>query len=345
MMDSMTNIQNYLRIALVAAVANLAMGGPSMAQTAAKPVAPVAAAPAPAASNSLGGDDKVVATVNGYEIKTSEVRMAFDDVIGQLPNLPAKMRYPFVVEFLIERHLIAQVAAKEGVADTDDYKRRLAAYQAKALRDSYLADRLAPTITDAELKTEYDAEAAKVQQTERVRAHHILVATEKEANDIIAKLKAGAKFEDLAKQYSLDGSKDYGGDLGYFSAPEMVPEFSKAAFALKVGELSAPTKSDYGWHVIRLDDRKMGTAPPFDQVKDALRNVKVRDKLQAKLQSLQSTAKVDLLDPDLKKAHDDYQAQVKAAQDQAKTQGGAAQPDDGGKGDLVAPDDVPAKKQ
>lgn len=344
LMDSMTNIQNYLKIALIVVMANLAVFSPSMAQTAAKAPAP-AATPAPAAANSLSGDDKVVATVNGYEIKTSEVRMAFDDVIGQLPNLPAKMRYPFVVEFLIERHLIAQVAAKEGVADTDDYKRRLAAYQAKALRDSYLAEKIAPTITDAELKVAYDTEAAKVTQTERVRAHHILVATEKEATDIIAKLKAGAKFEDLAKQYSLDGSKDYGGDLGYFSAPEMVPEFSKAAFALRVGEISAPIKSDFGWHVIRLDDRKMGTAPPFDQVKDALRNVKVRDKLQAKLQSLQSTAKVELLDPDLKKAHDDYQAQVKAAESQPKAQPGAAQPDDSGKGDLAAPDDVPAAQQ
>ena len=343
-MDSMTKIQNYLKIALLSTFTVISVVGPSLAQTTAKAPAP-AVAPAQTAANSLAGDDKTVAMVNGYEIKTSEVRMAFDDVIGQLPNLPAKMRYPFVVEFLIERHLVAQVAAKEGVADSEDYKRRLAAYQAKALRDSYLAGKLAPTITEAELKTEYDAEAAKVQATERIRARHILVATEKEATDIAAKLKAGAKFEDLAKQYSLDGSKDYGGDLGYFTAPEMVAEFSKAAFAMKVGELSAPVKTDYGWHVIRLDDRKMGTAPPFDQVKEALRNVKVRDKLQAKLQSLQSTAKVDLIDPDLKKAHEDYVAQQKVLQDQAAKQGGAAAVDDGGKGDLAPTDSVPAKKQ
>jgi len=343
----MTNIQNYLKIALLATYSSVAVLSPALAQTAGKAAAPAAAATAPAqnAANSLGGDDKTVATVNGYEIKTSEVRMAFDDVIGQLPNLPAKMRYPFVVEFLIERHLIAQVAAKEGVADTEDYKRRLAAYQAKALRDSYLAGKLAPTISEADLKAEYDAEAAKVQQTERIRARHILVATEKEATDIIAKIKGGAKFEDLAKQYSLDGSKDYGGDLGYFTAPEMVPDFSKAAFAMKVGDISAPVKTDYGWHVIRLDDRKMGTAPPYDQVKEALRNVKVRDKLQAKLQSLQSTAKVDLIDPDLKQAHDEYLAQQKTQQDQA-TKNGAAQPDGGGKGDLAPADPAPpAKKQ
>jgi peptidyl-prolyl cis-trans isomerase C len=283
------------------------------------------------------GDDPVVAKVNGYEIKASEVRMAYDDIVGQLPNLPANIRYPFVVQALIERHLLAQVAAKEGVADSEDYKRRLAAYQAKALRDSYLVTKVGPSITDAEIKAEYDQLAAKVQQTERVRARHILVATQKDADDIEAKLKAGAKFEDLAKQYSLDNSKDYGGDLGYFTAPEMVPEFSQAAFALKVGEVSAPVKTQFGWHIIKLEDRKMGTAQPFDQVKDAIRNTLMAKKVQEKLAGLQGTAKVDLVDPDLKKQYDAFQAQQKNIQQQ---QGAAAvvngQTDDSGKGDLTA---------
>jgi peptidyl-prolyl cis-trans isomerase C len=309
----------------------------------------------------LTGDDKTVATVNGYEIKTSEVRMAFDDVIGELPNMPAKLRFPFVVEFLIERHLLAQVAAKDGIADSDDYKRRLAAYQAKALRDSYLAQKLAPSIKEEEIKAAYDKESAKVTQTERIRARHILVATEKEANDIEDKLKAGAKFEDLAKQYSLDGSKDYGGDLGYFTAPEMVPEFSKAAFALKVGEVSKPIKTDYGWHVIRLDDRKLGAAQPYDQVKGAIRNVLLRQKVQDTLAGLQGTAKVEIIDPDLKKAQAEASAQQKALQDKQNQNAGAAAvtgqgdgtTDSSGKGDLLAPDAAdapadpadPAKKQ
>jgi len=331
-MDSMTHFQFSLKSALLVGVFGLSLfTAQAHAQT--------------ATADTLAGDDKTIATVNGYEIKTSEVRMAFDDVIGQLPNMPAKLRFPFVVEFLIERHLLAQVAAKEGSAESDDYKRRLAAYQAKALRDSYLAEKIAPSVTEAEIKAAYDKEASKVAQTERIRARHILVATEKEANDIEAKLKAGAKFEDLAKQYSLDGSKDYGGDLGYFTAPEMVAEFSKAAFALKQGEVSAPVKTDYGWHVIRLDDRKMGSAQPYDQVKAAIKNVLVRDKVQALLSSLQGTAKVEVLDPDLKKAQAEAQAQNKALIDQQKQNGAAAAvqgnsdgADTGGKGDLTLPD-------
>src|SRR3954447_5521704 len=114
------------------------------------------------------GDDKVVAVVNGHEIKTSEVQMAAEDILGQLPNLPAHIRYPFIVEYLVERHLLAQAAVKEGIAESDEYKRRLALYQAKALRDAYFAQVIAPSVTDEETKAAYDEEASKIIQTERV---------------------------------------------------------------------------------------------------------------------------------------------------------------------------------
>jgi len=287
-------------------------------------------------------DDKVIAIVNGHEIKISEVQMATDDIIGQLPDLPPKLRYPFVVEFLIERHLMAQLAVKEGVADTDEYKRRLALYQAKALRDAYFFQKIRPQVTDEEIKAAYDSESAKVAQTERVLVLHIPVATEKEATDILARLKAGEKFEDLAKKYSLDGSKDYGGDLGYFTAPEMVAEFSKAAFALKVGEVSQPVKTDFGWHVIKVEDRKTGAAQPFDQVKSAIRNVLLRKKVQETMDQLRKTAKVEVLDEDLKKYAAEVEKKRKAMADQKN--GVVAVPpaegegDTGGKGDLQIPE-------
>ena len=290
-------------------------------------------------------ENAVVAIVNGYEIRTSEVRMAFDDVIGQLPNLPKKLRYPFVVEFLVERHLLAQLANKQGVAEMDDYKRRLAAYQAKALRDSFLSQVISPKITEAEIRAVYDEEAKKVSSTERVRARHILVASEKEAKSIEEKLGKGEKFEDLAKQYSLDGSKDYGGDLGYFTAPEMVPAFSKAAFELKKGEVSPPIKTDFGWHIIRLEDRKQGAAQPYDQVKSAIRNVLVRQKVQETLAGLKDLAKVEIIDPDLKKVAEEAAAQRKALQEkQQKPNVSGEEPaapgsEDDGKGDLLLPEE------
>jgi peptidyl-prolyl cis-trans isomerase C len=286
-------------------------------------------------------NNAVVAIVNGYEIRTSEVRMAFDDVIGQLPNLPKKLRYPFVVEFLVERHLLAQLANKEGIAETDDYKRRLAAYQAKALRDSFLAQVISKEVTDDEVQKVYEEEAKKLKETERIRARHILVASEDEAKAVMVKLAAGEKFEALAKQFSLDGSKDYGGDLGYFSAPEMVPAFSKAAFALKSGEVSQPVKTEFGWHIIRLEDRKQGVAQPFDQVQSAIRNVLVRQKVQAKLAGLKDIAKVEIVDPDLQKVADEAKKQRDTLQENDKANVSADAPLDdtgSGKGDLLVPE-------
>ena len=322
----MPRIQDYVKIALLTGFLGASLALSAGAQEAKPDV----------------NDDTVVAIVNGHEIKISEVRMATDDIMGQLPDLPPKLRYPFVVEFLVERHLLAQLAVKEGIADTDEYKRRLALYQAKALRDAYFFQKIRPSVTDEEIKAAYDAESAKVAQTERVRARHILLGSEKEANDILARLKAGEKFEDLAKKYSLDGSKDYGGDLGYFTAPEMVAEFSKAAFALKVGEISQPVKTDFGWHIIKLEDRKLGAAQPFDQVKSAIRNVLLRKKVQEKMDELRKTAKVEVLDPDLKKYAEDVMKKRKAMMD--KQNGVVAQPpaegeaDTGGKGDLQVPE-------
>lgn len=311
----MPRIQNFVKTSLLAAVFGLVLSPAALAQEAKK-------------------EDKIVAIVNGYEIKTSEVAMAADDVMGQLPNVPPKLRYPFVVDYLVERHLLAQLAVKEGVADTDEYKRRLALYQAKALRDAYLFQKIRPQVTDEEIKAAYDEEAAKLAQTERVRARHILVGTEKEAKDILARIEKGEKFEDLAKQYSLDGSKDYGGDLGYFTAPEMVPEFSKAAFALKVGELSPPVKTDFGWHIIRLDDRKVGAAQPLDQVKPAIRSVLLAKKLQQVIAQLRDSSTIEFLDEDLKKRAEEAAAQRKALQDKKDAEGDT---ESTGKGDLLIP--------
>jgi peptidyl-prolyl cis-trans isomerase C len=245
--------------------------------------------------------------------------------------------------------MMAQAAVTAGIADTEEYKRRLALYQAKALRDAYFFQKIRPMVTEEDIKKAYDEEAAKVAETERIRARHILVGSEKEASDIIARLQAGEKFEDLAKQYSLDGSKDYGGDLGYFTAPEMVAEFSKAAFALKAGGISAPVKTDYGWHIIKVEDRKMGAAQPYDQVKVAIRNVLMRKKVTEVLEAIRKESKIEVLDPDLKKYGAEAAARARALQSgnarpasqQTTEEGEAPQvggdeaaPDSSGKGDL-----------
>jgi peptidyl-prolyl cis-trans isomerase C len=256
---------------------------------------------AAAAQSESGSKSTVVATVNGYDITASEVQLAADDILPQLGEVPANLRFPFVVEYLIERHLLAQAAVNEGITDSEEYKRRLAFYQAKALRDAYFAAELKPSVTDEAVRTSYDEQASKVEAEERARARHILVASQDEARDIAGRLANGEAFETLAAEYSLDGSSELGGDLGYFTAEEMVAPFSEATFALEVGEVSEPVQTEFGWHVIKLEDRRTGGALPFEDVENAIRMVLTRQAVQDKLVELRLGADIEVHDPDLKR--------------------------------------------
>ena len=281
--------------------------------------------PATPSASPARSPSEVVATVNGYDITAAEVQLAADDILPQLGEVPPNLRFPFVVEYLMERHLLAQAAVKEGIVETEEYKRRLAFYQAKALRDAYFAAKLKPSVTDEAVRQSYDEQAAKVAVEERARARHILVASEQEAKDIAARLEKGEDFEALAKEYSLDGSKEFGGDLGYFTAEEMVPAFSQTAFALEVGEVSQPVQTEFGWHVIKLEDRRTGGAQPFEDVEDAIRLVLLRKSVQDRLLELRQTAEIEVHDPDLKrlqemteKQRDEIDRQIESKQDKAE---------------------------
>jgi peptidyl-prolyl cis-trans isomerase C len=167
----------------------------------------------------------------------------------------------------------------------------------------------------------YEKEAATVKPVERFRARHILVATEQEAKDIEARLKKGEKFAALAKAKSLDGSKDFGGDLGYFTADEMVAEFATAIRKMKKGQTTGPVKTEFGWHIITLIDRKDGGPRPYEEVRDAIRLVLLRKAVQDTVDGLRKKAKIEMIDPGLKemlklarKQRDAIEARRKAAQ-------------------------------
>ena len=256
--------------------------------------------------------DKVIANVNGYNITTKEVALASDDLRPQLEKVPANFRFAFVVEYLVERHLLAQEAVRAKTINTEEYTRRLKYYQAKALRDAYFTDNLATSVTEDALKDVYEKEASKVTTEKRARARHILVNTEAEAQKVMERLDKGEKFEEVAKQVSLDGSRDYGGDLGFFTAAEMVPAFSEAVFALEKGETSKPVKTDFGWHIIRLEDIQAGGAQPYDQVKDAIRLVLLRKAVQDKVLELRASGKIEIFDEDLKKLQEEAEKKRQA---------------------------------
>ena len=260
------------------------------------------------------GMDKVVAKVNGYNITVKEIELASDDLRPQLEQVPANLRFAFIVEYLIERHLLAQEALKQNVTESEEYKRRLKFYQAKALRDAFFTDTLAPSVTEDAIRAAYEREAAKVTTEKRARARHILVNSEEDAKAVLQRLEGGEKFEDVAKQMSLDGSRDYGGDLGFFTAGEMVPEFSKAVFAMNKGDVSPPVKTDFGWHVIKLEDVQEGGAQPFDSVKDPIRLVLLRKAVQDKVLELRGTGTIEVLDEDLKNMQEEAEKKRQALQ-------------------------------
>lgn len=273
-----------------------------------------------AMAQSKAAENKVLAIINGHKITTKEVKLAADDILTNLINVPPKLRYPFIVEYLIERRLLAQQAIREGMGKDSEYQTRIVFYQAKALRDAYFEKKLKATITDDLVRKYYDEQAALIKPVERFRARHILVATEQEAKDVAAKLKKGEKFEVLAKSISLDGSKDFGGDLGYFTADEMVSEFATAAKALKKGETSGPVKTEFGWHIINLIDQQDGKPRPYKEVAPSIRLILLRKAVQERVDGLRKTAKIEMIDPGLKemlrlarKQRDEIEARRKKA--------------------------------
>jgi len=267
-------------VAMLALLAPFALSGAAMAQEA---------------------EDEVIATVNGYDIRTSEVALAADDLLPQLGELPAQTRYPFIVQYLIERHLLAQVAEQQDIAETPEFERRLSYYRAKALRDAYFVTKLRPTVTEEEARAIYERESASVGDDERVRARHILVDDEATARQIIAELQAGADFAELAKKHSTDPGAGNGGDLGFFARNEMVENFSNAAFALQPGQISEPVQTQFGWHVIKVEDRQMPEAKPFEEIKEGLIQLLQRQRVQEAIQQIQAESTIVIHDEDLQK--------------------------------------------
>ncbi|MGO7427086.1 peptidylprolyl isomerase, partial [Rhizobium ruizarguesonis] len=162
---------------------------------------------------------------------------------------------------------------------TDEFKKRMQYLTDRELHNAYFKKHVVDIVTPDEVKARYDKEVAALPKQEEVHARHILVKTEDEAKDIIKQLDAGKDFAELAKEKSTDPNKSEGGDLGYFSRGRMVKEFEDAAFALEKGTYSkTPVKTDFGFHVIKVEDKRDAPPPPFDQVQDQVRQLVMRDK-------------------------------------------------------------------
>ena len=240
-----------------------------------------------------------VATVDGTPISRNLYEFYIKGITGKASSDLTPQQRSQALDNLIRAQLVADQAVKDGLEKQDDTAQllkleRLNVLQ-QALSQKYLADKQP---TDAELQAEYNAEVAKMPKME-YHARHILVASEPFAEKVIRKLKAGQKFSELAKAWSMDSSKNNGGDLGWFTLNHMVKPFADAVASLKPGQYTTtPVHTQYGWHVIQLLGTRPLTPPPFDQVKQRLTQIVQAKKFQAYEDALLSKAKVKtFLDP------------------------------------------------
>ena len=236
-----------------------------------------------------------VATVNGTAIPREVYEVYAKNLVQGKPGaeLTPEQRSE-ALDDLIKIQLLAAQGEKDGLQNDPDVAARLQIIRMRLLADAeaqkYLKDK---EPTDAELHAEYDAQVATMDKTE-YHARHILVATKEQAEQLIKKIQAGAKFEDVAKTNSTDGSKNNGGDLGWFTLARMVKPFGDAVKGLKKGEITTqPVQTQFGWHIIKLEDTRDVTPPPFEQVKNQLINGVKQKKLQAYVEELKKTATID----------------------------------------------------
>ena len=250
-----------------------------------------APAPAPAAEKPAAVP---VAIVNGTPISRSEYDIYVKNLLqGKQQELTPEQKNQ-VLDELIGMQLLAAQADKDGLEKDPDTAAQLQVLRLRVMADAESQKFLkGQEPTDAELHAEYDSAVAAMDKNE-YHARHILVSTKDQADQIIKKLKGGAKFEDLAKSQSIDGSKTNGGDLGWFTLARMVKPFGDAVKGLKKGEYTQqPVQTQFGWHVIKLEDTRDVTPPPFDQVKSQLSNGVIRKKLQAYVEQLKKDAKIE----------------------------------------------------
>lgn len=215
----------------------------------------------------------VVAKVGGDSIKLEELE-AVKASVPQLKDIPLEVVYNQLLEAYINNKIILDEAKKAGLQNKAEVKKMLKDAEDQILFQAYLAEQLKKRMTPEKLQALYQQEVKNYKPQEEVHARHILVKTEKEAKDLIVQLKAGAKFEDLANKYSLDKDPNgtSGGDLGYFTKPMMIQEFANAAFEMKKGSFSQkPVKTPFGWHVIKIEDKRMAPVPPYSEVEEAVK--------------------------------------------------------------------------
>ncbi|WP_019995784.1 peptidylprolyl isomerase [Aureimonas ureilytica] len=285
-------------LALLAASAVFA--APALAQDTAAPAPAGAAAPAAPAPAPVP-PETVLAKVGSQEITEADLQTATADLAAQFGQLPPEQQRLAVLSALIDIKALAEEAEAAKLQDDPDVARRIAFLRERALHNAFFEKNGVSAITDAELKARYDAEVAAMKPVDEIHAKHILVPTKEEAEAAIKELDAGKDFDEVAKEKSTGPTGPQGGDLGFFGPGQMVPAFEAAAFKLEPNSYTKePVQTQFGWHVIKVLEKRKQQPPAFEEVKDQVRQIVMREKYIAMVQKAREEEKVSYVDPALK---------------------------------------------
>jgi len=238
-------------------------------------------------------DDPVVATVNGDEITKSQIEAAYQRLPKQYQQVPMDQLFPALVDSVIDTKLAAADARAKKLHEEADFRQQMKRIEDQLLQRVVLEKEMTREVSDADMKARYDKMVAGLSDKEEVHARHILLKTEKDASDVIQELEKGGDFADLAKKKSTGPSGPNGGDLGFFGKGQMVPEFETAAFAMKTGEHSKqPVKTQFGFHVIKVESRRKVEVPTMDSVAQQLRSEISQERGASYVEGLRKNAKI-----------------------------------------------------
>lgn len=258
----------------------------------------VATAPAQQAQPAMqavdAAADPILAIVDGAAIRRSDLQTLQRALPAQFQQMPLEMLFPLLIDRMIDAKLLAIAGRKDEIHNDPDIRARVASFEERLVQDAYLTRRVAAATTEEAIQARYRKFVAENPAETEISARHILVASEQKAREILAALSRGGDFAKLAADNSIDPSgKDNGGDLGFFRKADMVPEFSEAAFALKEGQTAdRPVKSQFGWHVIRVD-KVRAVAQGLEDLREEISNQITQEVVNAEVARLRGGAKIE----------------------------------------------------
>ena len=249
----------------------------------------------------LAQQEEIVARVDGQDITASELAVAEEMYAQQLGSMPDDARRSVLVDALIDLRIVANEARERGIAGEESFKRKMAFLEEQTLRSAFISEQISASVTEEAVRTAYEAQIARMPRVEETRIRHILLDSKEAAAAVIEALNTGEDFAVLARERSGDTvSKPKGGDLGFVAAGQSLPEIDAAAAKLQVDEYTAePVRSSFGYHVLKVEERRQQPAPEFETVARQIRQSLQAAEQQRIIGELRAEAEVEKLVPDV----------------------------------------------